>query len=155
MTKIDTSTEAVERLLDGVTPGPWVVDDGGSYCDVVTDYGDGVFGEDFIICEDAHQNAHFIAAARDLVPALLAERDRLMKERDDLRAKMGAAVEALEQLIALLIEASADLTAYADADYPPESCARYPDIARRHHRDLEWVRRINATLAKIKGTDHE
>ena len=62
----------------------------------------------------------------------------------DLEAKLTKAV-------ALLIEASTDLTAYVDADYPPESCVRYPDIARRHHRDLELVRRIDATLAEIKG----
>ena len=27
MVKIDTSTEAVERLLEGVTPGPWRIKD--------------------------------------------------------------------------------------------------------------------------------
>ena len=82
---IDTSKEAIEALLAGVTPGPWDVDDGGSYCDVVTDYG--VFGEDFVICEYAHQNAPFIATTRDLVPALLAERDEARAEVERLKAK--------------------------------------------------------------------
>jgi hypothetical protein len=79
--------------------------------------------------------------------ACMMENDyiKLEKERDALEAKLAKAV-------ALLIEASTDLTAYVDADYPPESCVRYPDIARRHHRDLELVRRIDATLAEIKGT---
>lgn len=78
---VDTSTEAVTKLLDGVTPGPWKVDEWDSHCDVVADYG--VFGEGFVICEYAYQDARFIAAARDLVPALLAERDALKKERDE------------------------------------------------------------------------
>lgn len=56
-----------------------------------------------------------------------------------------------EELIALLIEASADLTAYVDADYPPESCTKYPDIARRHHRDLELVRRIDASITALRA----
>lgn len=144
---IDTSTKAVKALMDGVTEGPWVFGHdpedasnpkisihlpGGEYYIAQVDEG-----------HEQEANARFITAARDLVPALL-------DERDDLRDKLDAAV-------ALLIDASADLTAYVDADYPPESCARYPDSARRHHRDLELVRRIatTTTIAKIKGADHE
>lgn len=132
MTTIDTSTEAVERLLEDVTPGPWVVDEGGSYCDVVTDYGDGVFGEDFIICEDAHQNARFIAAARDLVPALL-------KDRDEARAKLDAAVDALRTINILDPE---EFTDWCSEHVIKGFVSRMGNIAR-------------AALAKIKGANHE
>ena len=85
MINIDTSTEAVERLLDGVTPGPWAVDSGSAYCDVVTEHG--VPDADFVICKHPSiKDARFIAAARDLVPALL-------KERDEVRAAIAALKE--------------------------------------------------------------
>ena len=57
---VDTSTEAVTKLLDEVTPGDW--------------FSDGYRVEDFI------------PAARDLVPAMLAERDALRRENENLRA---------------------------------------------------------------------
>ena len=56
---VDTSTEAVTKLLDEVTPGYW--------------FSDGYRVEDFI------------PAARDLVPAMLAERDALRRENESLR----------------------------------------------------------------------
>ena len=86
MINIDTSTEAVERLLDDVTPGPWAVDSGSAYCDVVTEHG--VPDEDFVICEYlSKEDARFVVAARDLVPALL-------KERDEARAQLAASISA-------------------------------------------------------------
>lgn len=94
MTAIDTSTEAVERLLDGVTQGPWQVD-GPSWNQIIWS------SNGNRVCFMAHSSglnvvgdlaaASFIAAARDLVPALLAERDRLLKERDEaVDAKLDA-----------------------------------------------------------------
>lgn len=94
MTKIDTSTEAVERLLDGVTPGPWAAegeDQGAAWgmawsvCradNLLNCVADGV---------DTEANVRFIAAARDLVPALL-------KERDDLRDSLAEAVQVLKTI---------------------------------------------------------
>ncbi len=75
---VDTSIEAVTKLLDGVTPGPWTVrlayDDDRAVID----------GTGFPVAYDvASADRRFIAAARDLVPALLAERDALKKERDE------------------------------------------------------------------------
>lgn len=77
---IDTSREAVERLLTNVTPGPWVAGDHQwpdqvGCCPLV--------GRPFSAHKDMRNVAaantkadiHFIAASRDLVPALLAERD--------------------------------------------------------------------------------
>ena len=99
---IDTSREAVERLLDGVTEGPWAWEenhplnacasvtaktDAGWTIDIATLYGtsddvptptepDEPWGDHPIRRADAR----FIAAARELVPALLAERDAALAE---------------------------------------------------------------------------
>jgi len=83
MTNIDTSTEAVAALLEGVTPGPWLAEKykdsiGGESIRVVSADGD-------LVCDNepyyphavTEPNARVIAAARDLVPALAAERDAL------------------------------------------------------------------------------
>lgn len=95
----DTTTEAVQALLESVTPGPWAWEEshptnacaevtaeivGGWPFALATLYGsseevpsptepDEPWGDHPI----RRANARFIAAARDLVPALLADRDRL------------------------------------------------------------------------------
>ena len=93
---VDTSTAAVTKLLDGVTPGPW----GAEY----EDYGEEIWfggegcgtwtvgpcfigggGHDTDLARIMDADARFIAAARDLVPALLAERDALRRENENLR----------------------------------------------------------------------
>ena len=51
-----------------------------------------------------------------------------------------ASVEENERMRGLLEEAAVDLTAYVGQDYPPDTCDKYPDVARRHFRDLELVR---------------
>ena len=90
MTSIDTSTEAVERLLDGVTPGPWTEHDAGKHPHVFVCGPDELYynGEvkdkplvAYVTGVGAIENRAFIAAARDLVPALL-------KERDEARARV-------------------------------------------------------------------
>ena len=75
MDKIDTSTDAVRALLDGVTPGPWKT-------------GQSSWNDEGEVQYTLHGIKHagyadcmFIAASRALVPTLLAE-------RDDLRAKL-------------------------------------------------------------------
>ena len=67
-------------------------------------------------------------------------------------ATLSAAMELPEvrAVLALLAEARADLETYVNADYPADTCAEYPDIARRHARDMELCRRIDAALAAIK-----
>ena len=60
--------------------------------------------------------------------------------------KLADAESDIAHLHKLLAEAASDLTAYVDAEYPPDTCAQYPDIAKRHYRDMELVRRIEAAL---------
>lgn len=74
---VDTSAEAVTKLLDGVTPGPWAFDP--HFSTVVA--GEKCIAE--VFTSDA--DARFIATARDLVPAMLAERDALLRENENLR----------------------------------------------------------------------
>lgn len=103
MTEIDTSTEAVEALLKNVTPGPLVVrvDRNGvrrvfsekTETQVATA---SVFASWMPLDEkrEAHRiadaNARFISASRELVPALLAERDQLRDELDAAYAIIAA-----------------------------------------------------------------
>jgi len=97
MTKIDTSTDAVAALLDGVTPGPWEFDNNEGYgadniwsprqedkarVDLVAQ----AIGD----CAESEANARFIAAARDLVPALAAERDALRARVAELEVEREA-----------------------------------------------------------------
>ena len=75
MTADDTVTAKLaewETLANAATDGPWeVVGDGDPYLrrgDVTTR---GEPGDRFIVCENAGPDAEFIAAAREMVPALL------------------------------------------------------------------------------------
>ena len=109
---IDTSKEAVERMLIGVTPGPWQT-------------GQSSWNDDGEVQYTLHGIKHaryadcmFIAAARELVPALTAERDaqtaradaaeaevsRLTAELTALRAGQDALVAAVCDVAASMIE---------------------------------------------------
>lgn len=96
---IDTSTEAVKALMDGVTDGPWVAESGhvqqnGQLYWQVTDGAHAIVQNQFCWCQGDHAaNARFIAAARDLVPALLSE-------RNDLRDKLAACESGLRDIAA-------------------------------------------------------
>ena len=68
--------------------------------------------------------------------------------------KLADAEDFIEHLLKLLAEAASDLTAYVDAEYPPDTCDRYPDISNRRERDMELVRRIEAALTG-KEPSHE
>lgn len=83
----DVSTAAVERLMDGVTEGPWNIDranvlfngspEMGSRSDLAK-----------VIYHD--EDVRFIAAARELVPALAADRDRWQARAEALEAALVA-----------------------------------------------------------------
>lgn len=96
MSEIDTSTAAIAALMDGVTPGPWCA---GAHrwptqvgcCPLV--------GQPFsahhhlrnVAAANTEADIRFIAASRELVPALSAERDALRAEVERLRAIMSRA----------------------------------------------------------------
>lgn len=96
----DTSTKAVTAFLEGVTPGPWVT--------VEESEGHG-WGVSWRIVQSGNwlndiaemvneQDARFIAAARELVPALLAERDRIAAQVVQLQRELDAAIAALDRV---------------------------------------------------------
>ena len=155
----DTSTAAVTRLLENVTPGPWEAGehrwpDQVGCCPLV--------GQPF----SAHQNMRnvaaantkadiqFIAAARDLVPALLAERYAALAEVARLSHALAAETAKREADTDLLFDAykgllvlfrvldKAGLTAGADTTNALANAivAKHPEFPARTA--------LRATLAK-------
>ena len=133
---IDTSTAAVTRLLENVTPGPWHVD-GPLWNQIIWS------SSDNRVCFMAHTSglddardlatAAFIAAARDLVPALLAERDaalaevaRLSTPPDD--AEVAELVAELGEPLVIIEGYSAD---YVDTDDVRERMGKAADALTR------------------------
>lgn len=120
----DTTPAAIAAILDGVTPGPWIVTpDGYRVTDkvVMFDNEGARHGEtpNIVIFAETQQNAGFIAAARELVPALAAENERLAKElasaqrgrdewRDEFKA-LAAAIVGDTGLSAMTVAAQARL----------------------------------------------
>jgi hypothetical protein len=120
---IDTSRAAVERILEGVTPGPWGCSMG-KLVRIVK-----VVSRSPIVLAGVHRfgrnggkatdgdceaNGRFIAAARDLVPALLAERDEYRDQIAELlfvvnreAVEQRARAEAAEAEVARLSHAHA------------------------------------------------
>ena len=86
------------------------------------------------------------ANAADRVRELTAERDKYESAWMTAEGKLADAESDIAHLHKLLAEAASDLTAYVDAEYPPDTCDRYPDIANRRERDMDLVRRIQAEL---------
>lgn len=144
---IDTSTAAVTALLDGVTPGPWQAEWPES---------DGIDGEpryvastvmtespDTAVCqlrEDQEQDAAFIAAARELLPAVISE-------RDELRGNIGAAVTRAEHaeglIAAFLTPAPAVWTAFMET-----ACRNVP--FEGPWDDFDIAAGLRAAIAKIE-----
>lgn len=95
MTEIDTSTAAIAALMDGVTAGPWE-QDGPISAKIVWS------GPDVRVCfmtsdGPASKNASFIAAARELVPALTDERDAAIARAEQAEARELALLSASEE----------------------------------------------------------
>ena len=84
MTAHPIDTEALRRLADAATPGPWPLLGGGEY----------VGGVGLLVAPDdggvSPANAAFIAAARTAIPALL-------DENAALRARIKAVEDVLEE----------------------------------------------------------
>ena len=105
---IDTSPEAVAALLDGVTPGPWRIQNCASMGHRCTNYYQEIWNDETNILvttevtrahnDGGAKNMRFIAAARELVPALATEIASLTAERDEARAQVAMAYEAAARL---------------------------------------------------------
>ena len=106
------------RLLAEATPGPWEHDPSSSSIGHPTEFGDGEW-DDFV-CESLQDyDADLIVAAVNALPALLAERERLRAERDELLQRCGQAIAFVQtggplftkdrlELLAILYHAAPD-----------------------------------------------
>lgn len=101
---VDVSTEAVMRLLDGVTPGPWQAESGheqqnGQLYWQVTDGRDAIVQNQYCWCQGDHAaNARFIAWCREGVPALLADLAAHTQRAEATEAEVARLREALRQI---------------------------------------------------------
>lgn len=147
---VDTSTEAVTKLLDGVTPGPWRIKDCESAGYRCANYHQEIWNEDTDILvttevtrahnDGGAKNMRFIRAARDLVPALLAERDALKSEVEQLKAQPVTVHDAAKvPEIAALIEAVSALGAMPEG-YCFCSENRVGDESKQHEPECRDLR---------------
>lgn len=117
MSNIDTSTAAIAALLDGVTPGPWRVEHETTLIWGHCDKDDSTYrGIGYPVAEcrispvsswahgpdaDAGEtNARFIAASRELVPALTDERDAAVAQAEQAEARVAKLEAEVERLMA-------------------------------------------------------
>lgn len=153
MSETDISTAAVERLLDGVTAGPWhVEDDWNVHCGSHS-----VMHGSIHVVSDAESeaNANFTAASRDLVPALLADRDRLAAEVARLTAERDAAMAApAPQAREITVQEAAEVPEVKALVEAAKSAADALDMAYGDPHDEETQHRyssnIRAALAAVQ-----
>jgi hypothetical protein len=105
----DISKEAVAKMMEGVTEGPWVfaiVSDDEDYGETYEVRGqpDGDGWADVVSSSDDPDDARFIAWAREAVPALSAERDALA-------AKLAEREAQVERLLAAQLDHEISLEA--------------------------------------------
>ncbi len=160
MTDIDLSPEAVAKMLDGVTPGPWVAEAQGVYAwdgrVLVASLKAHEWGRDWPTLE---RDRDFIAWAREAVPALAARLAEVEAERDELRAAIfegtdywailsnGNFVEMVETLHA----ARRYGVARAEAAEAAEALARDPQNAAR----VRQAAKDAAELGRLRGALQE
>lgn len=89
---------ALKALADAATPGPWeeVAESGEWWITGPDIYNDAVMTTN--ASEISQADADFICAAREAVPALLAEVERLRADNADLRAALSALTADMERL---------------------------------------------------------
>ena len=163
----DISRDAVDALLQGVTEGPWEAESGheqqnGQLYWQVTDGAHAIMQNQFCWCQGDHAaNARFIAAARELVPALRAALDE---------AEARAVKAEAERDVHTKINAEAERVAKWERDRAERlEAALTPFVDHAKHRqvgDPAWrdadavtiivsVEELRAVGAALKGADHE
>lgn len=121
MTLTPKQLAAIRERADAATPGPWEIEDNLYQCVLRTPNRHRAFAR--LYCGDTVHNipnygtpkmmradAAFIRAARDDVPALLAEVERLTHERDEWQAR----VKELKDSIAEILQWADDLRLFAN-----------------------------------------
>lgn len=142
MSETDISTAAVERLLDGVTAGPWTrhgtTSDGAKFVGKMHRIqADGAWMAFIATWEsssdeaaEAEANTDFIAASRNLVPALLADRDRLAADvarlTEALRSEHGIS-DALAEAASLALNSHG----CTRLSYPPQDPWIFRNVSAR------------------------
>lgn len=130
----DLTDEAVKALLDGATPGPWVMETVRTSCGtchrigpfprpayasksegwacVYDDYPPGVGSPDLLA------NSRLIAAAPGLARALLDARAELAQARADAKAAQALVVERFRHDLQFMVDSIAEDKAYVADKYP-------------------------------------
>lgn len=145
MTQIDTSPAAIAAILDGVTPGPWLANQDEECLWAVMDHEGGfvtfAFPAECGLGGDTKANARFIAWARDGVPALAAERDRLAAQLDKAKADCAMFADANAR--------QAMCISFTAANLGPEYCATIeglPKAAKHVSAERDRLAAENARL---------
>ena len=136
----DLTPEAVAKMLEGVTPGPWEADHMSLFAGekVVArfgDYAEYAGGRERPL-HDYQANRDFIAWAREAVPALAAK------------------LAEVEKLVEALREARSELESFIDAEWPEARRAEYPHVQAKWECDMGVCWRIDAAIAAWEA-DHE
>lgn len=159
---MNTTTEAVNALLDGVTAGPWYSDDDQlPYENKVRiwsapdEIAIAEIMEGELLQDEAKANAHFIAAARELVPALLAERDAAIARAERAEAERDAAIRAALDMAAGAAQSEADAANRDADDARQRGFGEAASNIRQHAEAMESVMRairaitVADVLAKV------
>jgi hypothetical protein len=147
----DLTPEAVAKMLEGVTPGPWTSD----VCRNVWGSAPGSHGKianlsdrpqaegyDEIPEASVAANARFIAWAREAVPALAAKLAEVERDRDELRAAKWAEkhTDTMNDMVQMGMARDEAMTR-ADLSAAREAAARREG----------WDAAIEAAAAKVEG----
>ena len=141
-----SDAEAAEwaALADAATEGPWRVSGR-------TVLGEG-YGAEFVGIPDTPADAAFVAKSREIVPRLLADRERLTAEREALWADHAALLALHEVEVARRESFEARVTRLtADLDAMEAEDSR-EDVRAKHWTEVLRVRR---ELAGVRGENND
>lgn len=112
--------DELRKLCEAALPGPWTAFGGGASVGIVADKGDNRLDMDGSVYVasvvhdqprgiDGYANGKFIAAARDAIPRLLAEKEALVHDIERYVAIAGQQATEIERLYDELRDARAAL----------------------------------------------